>query len=125
MSFAIFTPKARKLVNDARMTWMAAAVKGDQVVFVYRRVYRANCSLFSSGDRCWRAIESEIGLLVLEQMPGCRASYVAEQKRVPKFAKQTADDQTVVEYDAALWIDRKGPSIGPIASTKVTCRPAE
>jgi hypothetical protein len=105
------------------MRWAAATLKGDAISFRYRRVYRSKCSLFGAGARCWRTIAQDTGLKV--PMPDCRASYVAEQKRVPKFAKETADDPTVVEYDAVLTVDGRGNTIVPVAGTKVSCRPAE
>jgi len=48
-----------------------------------------------------------------------------EQKPVPNYAKQTADDPTVVDYDVMMTIDGQTPSIRPTTGKAIGCRPAE
>ncbi len=123
MGFAVFSPDAKKLFDDARAGSFAIEAKGSGAVLRYRRLYRAGCSLFSGGDACWKTIRHDTGLT--GAAPGCRADYVREQKRVPKFAKQTADDPTVIAYEVSVAIDRRGGKVTPVGGKAASCRPAE
>jgi hypothetical protein len=123
MPFAVFTTNAKKLVDDTRIKWAAIATTPTGLILRYRRIYEAKCSLFSAPDTCWSDIKKDTG--VTGTMPDCRVAYVKEQKRVPKFAKETADDPTVIDYDVVMTIDGNKHSLKPASGKAIGCRPSE
>jgi hypothetical protein len=123
MPFAVFTTGAKKLADDTRMKWSASETTPTGLTLRYRRTWEAKCSLFSAPDKCWSTIRKDTGLT--GAMPDCRAAYVKEQKRVPKFAKETADDPTVIDYDVVMTIDGEKASIKPATGKAIGCRPSE
>jgi len=123
MGFAVFTADAKKVVDDTRIRWFAIATTPTGLTLRYRRTWEAKCSLFAAPDGCWTEMKKDTGLT--GAMPDCRAAYVREQKRVPKFAKETADDPTVIDYDVVMTIDGGKHSMKPTTGKAIGCRPAE
>jgi hypothetical protein len=124
LGFAVFTADARKVFDDAAKTWHAIALTPAGMSLRYTRVYAAKCSLLAGGAACWKQIRQDTALTGVSP-PDCAAAYEREQKRVPKFAKQTLSDPTVIDYDALVTIGAQGHKIVPVTSKAIACRPAD
>jgi hypothetical protein len=124
MGFAVFTPDAKKIFEDTAKKWTAIEATPSGLVLHYERVWEAPCSLQAGETACWQRIRHDTGLSGASP-PDCRAEYVREQKRTPKFARQVLSDPTIIDYDVRATIDPKGHKVVPASGKALRCRPAE
>ena len=124
MGFAVFTPEAKKIYDDVAKKWSSAEVTPTGVALRYERVFGAKCSLQVDQATCWSQIKQATGLADATP-PDCRAAYVKEQNRVPKFAKQTLSDPTIIDYDVSVTIDGTTQKTKAVTGKALRCRPAE
>jgi hypothetical protein len=122
LGFAVFDPATKKLFEDVQKKWIAIDASQSTLKLHYVRVYGAKCSLMSD-KTCWQQIERDTGMT--GAAPDCAALYRAEQKRVPKFAKETLADPTVIDYEVTATIDAHGHKLAPVTGKALRCRPAE
>lgn len=124
LGFAVFTADARKLFEDVAKKWTGVELRPSGMLLRYERVYEAPCSLQADAAACWRTIMKATGLIGASP-PNCKAAYVREQKRVPKFAKQALSDPTVIDYVVSTTIDARTQKITPATGEALRCRPAD
>jgi hypothetical protein len=124
MGFAVFTPAAKKIYDDVAKRWSSAEITPTGVALHYERVFGAKCSLQVDQAACWDKIKQATGLADATP-PDCKAAYVKEQKRVPKFAKQTLSDPTVIDYEVLVTIDGTTHKTTPVTGKALRCRPAD
>jgi hypothetical protein len=100
MTFAAFTPAAKKLFEDNRKgdAFKSIRLTGDTLTMRYRRVFVAPCSLYADAKGCWDRI---VGITALAQSarPDCSKPYESEMKRTPKFAKELRIAKSVIAYN--------------------------
>ena len=124
LGFAVFTADAKKLFEDVAVKWAGVELRPSGIQLRYERVYEAPCSLQSATAACWQTIRQATGLTDASP-PDCKAAYVREQKRTPKFARQALSDPTVIDYDVSVAIDAKTHKMMPATGKALRCRPAD
>jgi len=125
LGFAVTTADGKKLFEDvAKPTLRAVELAPDgSLTLRYTRVYGAPCSLRADAAGCWDKIKQQTGLA--DPAPDCRAAYEREMKRVPKFAQQTIDDPTAVDYEAVTTISGGTAKIAAATGKALACRPED
>jgi hypothetical protein len=101
MPFAVFSAKnGKKLFEESAGTelFRFIALSGDGMTLLYRRVFKAPCSLYADPKGCWRKIMA-VTLLEDTARPDCTGAYQKEMKRTPKFAKSIPALPTIVRYN--------------------------
>jgi hypothetical protein len=74
----------------------------------YRRLFPAECSLYTDPTGCWQSIRQVTGLTEATP-PDCRADYETMAKsETPERRQAALQDPSVIEYDAEAIIDLKG-----------------
>jgi membrane-bound inhibitor of C-type lysozyme len=91
------------------------AVDGETLKLTFRRVYSADCSLFKDAATCGAAVGKATGLGAATPLPDCAATYEAEKKRTPDYAKEIEELPSVISYEAELTFDGKAVSVKPLA----------
>ena len=124
LGFAVFTADARKLFEDVAKKWAGIELTPSGILLRYERVYEAPCSLQSGAAACWQTIRKATGLTDASP-PDCKAAYVREQKRTPKFASQVLRDPTVIDFDVSITIEARTQKITPATGKALRCRPAD
>jgi hypothetical protein len=125
LGFAVTTPDGKKLFDDvAKPTLRGVELASDGTLTLrYTRVYGAPCSLRADAVGCWDKIKQQTGLA--DPAPDCKAAYEREMKRVPKFAKETIDDPTAVDYEAVTAIAGGTAKITAATGKALACRPED
>ncbi|GAB2882433.1 hypothetical protein GCM10027046_08220 [Uliginosibacterium flavum] len=92
----------------------------------YRRLFPAECSLYTDPAGCWQSIRQATGLNE-KSPPDCRADYESMAKaEAPERVQSVFKNPSVIDYDAELIVALKGPQqrAAPV-SAAVRCWPAE
>lgn len=94
---------------------------GGKLVMDYVRTFSADCSLYLDGQACADKIRKETGLGDVAKLPDCAASYEAEKKRTPDYAKEIEQLPSVISYPVTLTFDGKSASYAP-REGETSCR---
>lgn len=100
MGFAVFNAAdGAKLYESAAQRFVSIDQPqgSEQIRLRFDRLYQAPCSLRADETGCWQIIRQATGLAAAPP-PDCRASYEAEEKRLPDRLKEVDADPSVVEY---------------------------
>lgn len=94
---------------------------GGNLVIDYVRAFSADCSLYLDGQACADKIRKETGLGDIAKLPDCGASYDAEKKRTPDYAKEIEQLPSVISYPVTLTFDGTSATYAPRAG-ETSCR---
>jgi hypothetical protein len=118
MPFVVYDAKtAKRLFEDSfeGEDFNSVESEGPTLALTFRRSYTADCSLFLDGAECAARLRKTIGLGGVAKIPDCVASYEAEKKRTPDYAKEIEQLPSVISYEAQLKYDGAKVSVSPTA----------
>lgn len=97
-----------------------------QLRLSYRRLFAAECSLYTDPTGCWQSIRQATGLTQTAP-PDCRADYETMAKtEAPEHRPSVFADPSVIEYDAEVIVELRGSLRQAVpASPALRCWPAE